>query len=49
MAALSEVQWCAQDKKSYDDFMKRLHGLAAHYDALDYNYARHTIAPPSGK
>ena len=49
MAALSEVQWCAQDKKDFTDFLKRLHGLAAHYDALDYNYARHTIAPPSGK
>ena len=49
MAALSEVQWCEQDKKDFNDFLKRLHGLAAHYDALDYNYARHTIAPPSGK
>ena len=49
MAALSEVQWCAQNKKDYDDFMARLPRLAAHYDALDYNYARHTIAPPSGK
>lgn len=49
MAALSEVQWCAQDKKSYDDFMTRLPRLAAHYDALGYNYARHTITPPPGK
>lgn len=49
MAALSEVQWCAQDKKDFNNFLKRLHCLAAHYDALDYNYARHTIAPPSGK
>jgi len=41
MAALSEVQWCEEDKKDFNDFRRRLMRLTGHYDALGYNYARH--------
>ncbi|MDE7126220.1 MAG: family 20 glycosylhydrolase, partial [Muribaculaceae bacterium] len=41
MAALSEVQWTAADKRDYDSFTKRIPQLAAHYKANDYRYAKH--------
>lgn len=38
LAALSEVQWCAQNNKSYSDFCKRLPSLIRHYKLFGYNY-----------
>ncbi len=41
MAALSEVQWCAPDKKDYVDFTRRLQQMLAMYESEGYNYAKH--------
>ncbi|WP_301748517.1 family 20 glycosylhydrolase, partial [uncultured Duncaniella sp.] len=41
MAALSEVQWTAADKRDYESFTKRIPQLAAHYKANGYRYATH--------
>ena len=41
MAALSEVQWCAPDKKNYEDFLSRMPKMFAAYDLQGYNYAKH--------
>ena len=41
MAALSEVQWTAPEKKNYDNFLKRLPQLTNLYDKTGYNYATH--------
>lgn len=41
MAALSEVQWSAPDKKNYDCFRNRLIGLTRLYDQQGYNYGKH--------
>lgn len=43
LAALSEVQWMALDKKDYDEFTKRLPRLIKHYEKLGYNYAPHVF------
>ena len=40
-AALSEVQWCAPENKSYERFLKSMKHYADIYDALGYNYAKH--------
>lgn len=40
-AALSEVQWCAPENKSYERFQKSMKHYADIYDALGYNYAKH--------
>ena len=39
MAALSEVSWCRNDLKDYDDFLLRLGRLTTHYDSLGYAYS----------
>lgn len=41
MSALSEVQWCAPDKKDYSRFLKNMKPMSGIYDALGYNYAKH--------
>lgn len=41
MAALSEVQWTAADKREYSDFQKRLPQMISIYDNLGYTYAKH--------
>jgi hexosaminidase len=47
MAALSEIQWVAPDKKDYEKFLPRLAKLIDLYKKLGYNYATHImdIAP----
>lgn len=40
MAAMAENGW-AYDRKNYEDFLSRLHGLRNIYDCNDYNYAKH--------
>lgn len=40
-AALSEVQWCQPENKSYERFLKSMKHYAEIYDALGYNYAKH--------
>ena len=41
MAALSEVQWTAAEKKDYNNFLKRLPQLTNLYEKAGYNYATH--------
>ena len=43
MAALAEVQWRPYGEKNYEEFLTRLPRLAAHYDAMGYNYAKHVF------
>lgn len=41
MAALCESQWCAPDKKNYDEFLQRLVRLVDIYKLKGWNYAKH--------
>ncbi len=41
MAAMSEVQWTAAEKKNYDNFLQRLPQLTNLYEKLGYNFATH--------
>ena len=43
MAALSEIQWSAADKKDYENFLSRLPQLTSLYDVKNYNYATHAF------
>lgn len=43
MAALSEVQWTAQDKRDYEAFRQRLPRFIQLYDLQGYNYAKHVF------
>lgn len=43
MAALSEVQWTAPEKKDYSDFISRLPRLLDIYDREGYNYGKHVF------
>lgn len=43
MTALSEVVWSPQGAREWEDFKKRLQEIAKIYDAMDLNYAKHTI------
>lgn len=40
-AALSEVQWCAPEKKDYRAFTHRVPQMMEHYKSEGLNYARH--------
>ena len=42
MTALSEVVWSTH-QKDWPDFQKRLQHIAKRYDALGYNYAKHSL------
>lgn len=41
LAALSEVQWCAEDSKDYDRFRTALDQHAKLYEALGYTYCKY--------
>lgn len=41
LAALSEVQWSAADKRDYESFLPRLANMTTLYKRLGYNYATH--------
>ena len=41
MAALAEVAWTQPEKKNLEDFKQRLLSLMNHYDAYNFNYAKH--------
>ena len=43
MTALSEVVWSSPENKDWEDFHARLQSIVKRYDALEYNYARHSI------
>lgn len=43
MTALSEVVWSSKAHREWEDFHKRLQQIAKRYDALGYNYARHSM------
>ena len=48
MAALSEVQWCAADRKNWDRFYNSADEFCAIYDAAGYNYAKHIFKNTKG-
>ena len=41
MAALSEAQWCAPEKKNYEAFLQRVSRLVNIYAKNGWNYATH--------
>ena len=41
MAALSEVQWCLPENKSWERFVDSADDFCAIYDVMGYNYATH--------
>lgn len=41
MTALSEVQWCQPENKSWDRFTHSIPQVTTIYDILGYNYAKH--------
>ncbi len=41
MAALSEVQWCQPENKSWERFFNSADEFCAIYDAMGYNYGKH--------
>ena len=41
MAALAETQWCAPEKKVYEQFLRRTARLCRIYDVKGWNYATH--------
>jgi hexosaminidase len=43
MTALSEVVWSTKKNRNWEDFHKRLKHIVKRYDALGYNYAKHSI------
>ena len=43
MTALSEVVWSTKKNRNWEDFHKRLKYIVKRYDALGYNYAKHSI------
>lgn len=43
LSALSEVQWCLPDRKSFDRLMKDMPRMASLYENLGYDYAKHVF------
>ena len=43
MTALSEVVWSSKKNRNWEDFRMRLQHIVIRYDALGYNYAKHSI------
>lgn len=43
MTALSEVVWSSKDSRNWNDFQLRLNHLSERYDALNLNYAKHSV------
>lgn len=43
MTALSEVVWSTKKNRDWEDFHMRLEHIVKRYDALEYNYAKHSI------
>lgn len=43
MAALSEVQWCAADRKDWDRFYNAAEKFCSIYEIMGYNYATHIL------
>lgn len=41
MAALSEVQWCMKENKSWERFLDSADEICAIYETAGYNYAKH--------
>ena len=48
MAALSEVQWCAADRKNWDRFYNSADEFCTLYDAAGYTYAKHIFKNTKG-
>lgn len=43
MTALSEVVWSSKKNRNWEDFRMRLQHIVIRYEALGYNYAKHSI------
>jgi len=43
MSALSEVVWSSKESRNWQDFNKRLNHFVKRFDALELNYAKHSI------
>lgn len=43
MAALSEVQWCIPENKSWERFLTNIKTSCLIYETVGYNYARHIL------
>ena len=43
MTALSEVAWSKKEDKDWEDFKGRLQHISKRFDAMDLNYAKHSI------
>ena len=43
LSALSEVQWCEPERKSFDRFMKDIARMVTLYEEGGFNYARHIL------
>ncbi len=43
MTALSEIVWTPKDDKNWDNFDIRLQHIVKRYDAMELNYAKHSI------
>lgn len=43
LTALSEVVWSSEEGKNWGNFQQRLNHLSKRYDAMELNYARHSI------
>ncbi|GAA3647182.1 beta-N-acetylhexosaminidase [Flavivirga jejuensis] len=43
LTALSEVVWSSKASRNWNDFQKRLHHLVKMYDAMNLNYAKHSL------
>ena len=43
LSALSEVQWCAADRKDWNRFHRAVGRMCSIYDTMGYNYATHVL------
>ncbi len=43
MTALAEVLWSGKETRNWEDFRKRLKKIAKRYDAMNVNYAKHSL------
>ena len=43
MAALSEVQWCTPENKSWNRFLNSAARNCERYEAAGYNFAKHIL------
>ncbi len=47
MSALSEVQWCAPERRDADRFFRDMNRMRGLYEKMGYNYAKHIFETPT--